>query len=283
MLSAKGRLIGDFTVSCLSETEFQLTASYGAQDFHMRWFLQNQSGDVSIENISDRLNGFQIAGPKARDVLAACTRADISDMKFMDVRRMVVGMTECIVQRVSYTGDLGFEIYCDPMDQRSLWDTLWSAGQAHHMVPFGMRAMMSLRLDKFFGSWMREFSPDYMPCETGMDRFIAWNKKADFIGRAAAQDERNTGAARQLVVFDVAADDADVVAYEPVWINGQVRGFCTSGGYSHFAKKSIAFALIDRELVSDNLVADIEILGEMRKATILTSPLFDADGARMRG
>ena len=283
MLSAKGRLIGDFTLSCLSDTEFQLTASYGAQDFHMRWFLQNQSGDVAIENISDRLNGFQIAGPKARDVLAACTRHAISDMKFMDVRRMVVGMTDCIVQRVSYTGDLGFEIYCDPMDQRSLWDTLWTAGQAHHMVPFGMRAMMSLRLDKFFGSWMREFSPDYTPVETGMDRFIAWNKEADFIGRAAAQDERDTGAARQLVVFDVAADDADVVAYEPVWINGQVRGFCTSGGYSHFAEKSISFALIDRELVSDGLTADIEILGEMRKATMLTNPLFDADGARMRG
>ena len=283
MLSAKGRLIGDFTVSCLSDTEFQLTASYGAQDFHMRWFLQNQSGDVKIENISDRLNGFQIAGPKARDVLAACTGARVDDMKFMDVRRMVVGMTDCIVQRVSYTGDLGFEIYCDPMDQRSLWHTLWSAGQAHGMVPFGMRAMMSLRLDKFFGSWMREFSPDYMPGETGMDRFISWNKEADFIGRAAAQAERDNGAARQLVVFDIAADDADVVAYEPVWIDGQVRGFCTSGGYSHFAEKSLAFALVDRELVSDDLVAEIEILGEMRTATVLTRPLFDADGARMRG
>ncbi len=283
MLSAQGRLIGDFTVSCLSDTEFQLTASYGAQDFHMRWFLQNQSGDVAIENMSDRLNGFQIAGPMARDVLAACTRTDISDMKFMDVRRMVVGMTDCTVQRVSYTGDLGFEIYCDPMDQRSLWDTLWTAGQAHGMVPFGMRAMMSLRLDKFFGSWMREFSPDYMPCETGMDRFIAWNKPADFIGRTAAEAERETGPARQLLVFEVAAQDADVVAYEPVWINGQVRGFCTSGGYSHYADKSIAFALVDCDCVCDDLSVDIEILGDMRAAKRITTPLFDPDGTRMRG
>ena len=283
MLSPKGKLIGDFTVSCLSETEFQLTASYGAQDYHMRWLLQNLSGDVRVDNISDRLTGFQIAGPKARDVLAACTRSDVSDMRFMDVRKMVVGMTECTVQRVSYTGDLGFEIYCDPLDQRALWSTLWSAGQAFDMKPFGMRAMMSLRLDKFFGSWAREFSPDYTPCETGMDRFIAWNKPADFIGRAAAEAERATGAKRQLVNFEVDADTADVVAYEPVWVDGAVVGFCTSGGYSHYAEKSIAYALIPRDMVKDGLEAKIEILGDMRGARLITAPLFDGDGHRMRG
>ena len=283
MLSPKGKLIGDFTVSCLSETEFQLTASYGAQDYHMRWLLQNLSGDVRVDNISDRLTGFQIAGPNARDVLAACTRSDVSDMRFMDVRKMVVGMTECTVQRVSYTGDLGFEIYCDPLDQRALWSTLWSAGQAFGMKPFGMRAMMSLRLDKFFGSWAREFSPDYTPCETGMDRFIAWNKPADFIGRAAAEAERATGAKRQLVNFEVDADTADVVAYEPVWVDGAVVGFCTSGGYSHYAEKSIAYALIPRDMVKDGLESKIEILGDMRGARLITAPLFDGDGHRMRG
>jgi len=283
MLSPKGKLIGDFTVSCLSETDFQLTASYGAQDYHMRWFLQNLDGDVRVENVSDRLTGFQIAGPKARDVLAACTRSDISDMRFMDVRPMIIGMTQCTVQRVSYTGDLGYEIYCDPMDQRALWSTLWTAGQEHGMKPFGMRAMMSLRLDKFFGSWMREFSPDYTPCETGMDRFIAWGKNADFIGRAAAEAEHATGATRQLVNFIVDADDADVVAYEPVWIDGMVQGFCTSGGYSHYAEKSVAYALIPRALVKDGLSVEIEILGKMHKAVLVSQPLFDGDGARMRG
>ena len=283
MLSPKGKLIGDFTVSCLSETDFQLTASYGAQDYHMRWFLQNLDGDVRVENVSDRLTGFQIAGPKARDVLTACTRSDISDMRFMDVRPMIIGMTQCTVQRVSYTGDLGYEIYCDPMDQRALWSTLWTAGQEHGMKPFGMRAMMSLRLDKFFGSWMREFSPDYTPCETGMDRFIAWGKNADFIGRAAAEAEHAAGATRQLVNFIVDADDADVVAYEPVWIDGTVQGFCTSGGYSHYAEKSVAYALIPRALVKDGLSVEIEILGKMHKAVLVSQPLFDGDGARMRG
>jgi len=283
MLSHKGRLIGDFTVSCLAENEFQLTASYGSQDYHMRWFLKHEESGVSIENISDTLNGFQIAGPNARAVLQAGTRTDISDMRFMDVREMVVGMVDCTVQRVSYTGDLGFEIYCDPMKQRSLWTTLWGEGQAHGIRPFGMRAMMSLRLDKFFGSWLSEFSPDYTAAETGLDRFISFKKNVDFIGRAAAEAERTTPPARQLVAFEVDANDADVVAYEPVFIDGAVQGFCTSGGYSHYAQKSIALALIPRENAVAGQKAQIEILGNLCNATLLTEPLFDADGGRMRG
>ncbi len=283
MLSPKGRLIGDFTVSCLSPTEFQLTASYGSQAYHSRWFEQNAMHGVRVDNVSDTLNGFQIAGPKAREVLQACTREDISTMKFMDVRRLTVGMVGCTVQRVSYTGDLGFEIFCHPMDQRSLWNALWEAGQPHGMRPFGMRAMMSLRLDKFFGSWMAEFSPDYTAAETGLDRFISFKKNADFIGRAAAEAERDKGVSRKLCAFEVDADDADVNAYEPIWLNGEVVGFCTSGGYSHFAEKSIAQGFVPVEQAREGLEVEIEILGQMRKARLITEWLFDADGARMRG
>lgn len=282
MLSPAGRIIGDFTVACLSETEFRLTASYGAQAYHMRWFLQHQEDGVRIENISDKSTGFQVAGPLAREILQACTRADISDMRFMDVRRMVVGMTDCLVQRVSYTGDLGFEIYCDPMAQPQLWATLWAVGAPKGMKPFGMRAMMSLRLDKFFGSWGREFSPDYTCAETGLDRFIQWSK-GDFIGRAAAEAERAAPPHRVLAVFEIDALDTDVNAYEPVWIDDEVQGFCTSGGYSHFARKSIAMALIPREKARPDLTAEIEILGEMRPARLLTQPLFDPEGQHMRG
>lgn len=282
MLSPKGRLIGDFTVSCLGPEAFQLTASYGAQAYHMRWFEQNEAEGVRVENISDRLNGFQIAGPKARDVLTACTRDNVADMRFMDLRRATVGMVDCLIQRVSYTGDLGYEIYCDPMAQRSLWKTLWEEGQKHGMKPFGMRAMMSLRLDRFFGSWLSEFSPDYTPGETGMDRFTSFTKNTDFIGRAAAEDEKNKGPERQLVVFEVDAEDADPHAYEPIWIDGAVQGFCTSGGYSHHAEKSIALALIPRALAKDGLEAEIEILGKMCPARLITEPLFDPEGERFR-
>ena len=280
MLSHKGRLIGDFTVSCIEEDTFHLPASYGGQAVHMRWFEQHEKPGVNIENISDSLNGFQIAGPKAGLVLQAATRADVSDMRFMDVRKLTIGMAPCIVQRVSYTGDLGYEIYCDPMYQRHIWDVLWNAGQPYGIAPFGMRAMMSLRLDKFFGSWLSEYSPDYTPAETGMDRFIAWKKDTDFIGRAAAEADRPT---RKLCAFVVQADDADVQGYELIWLDGAVRGFCTSGGYSHHAKASVALGFLPTQSIAQGLQVEIEILGQMRPARLVTEPLFDPDGARMRG
>ncbi len=283
MLSPKGKLIGDFTISCLGVQTFQLTASYGAQAYHMRWFTQHEEDGVHVENISDRRTGFQIAGPKAREVLQACTLDDVSTMKFLDVRQMGVGRVACLVQRVSYTGDLGFEIYCDAMAQRRLWTALRNAGQPHAMTPFGMRAMMSLRLDKFFGAWLLEFGPDYTAAQTGLDRFISFGKDVDFIGRTAAEAERDTGPARKLVAFEVEALDADVQGYEPIWHAGDVIGFCTSGGYSHHAEKSVAQGFVPPAQAREGLQLEIEILGQMRPATLITTPLFDADGARMRG
>ena len=274
MLSPKGKLIGDFTVSCIREDLFQLTASYGSQAYHQRWFEQNMAPGVTLQNISDQRTGFQIAGPQAAKVLQACTTANVADIKFLDVIELVVGSTACLVQQVSYTGDHGYEIYCDPMAQRALWDTLWEAGQPYGITPFGMRAMMSLRLDRFFGSWLSEFSPDYTAAETGLDRFIRFSKNVDFIGRSAAEAERLTPPERQLVIFEVDALDADVVAYEPVFINGTVQGFCTSGGYSHHAEKSIAFALVPRAAVKDDLRVEIEILGQLRPARRLLEPLL---------
>jgi Glycine cleavage system T protein (aminomethyltransferase) len=171
---------------------------------------------VTVENISDSRSGFTIAGPGARDLLAKVTRADVSAdaFKFMDVKKLTVGMANCIVQRVSYTADLGYEIFCDIHSVRHLWDVLMAAGKDMGIRPFGMRAMMSLRLDKWFGSWGREFSPDYTPAETGLDRFIAWNKSADWIGKAAATAEKATGPKRKLVTMVVDAADADVVAFK---------------------------------------------------------------------
>ena len=274
MLSPKGKLIGDFTVSCIREGRFQLTASYGSQAYHQRWFEENMAPGVTLQNISDRRTGFQIAGPKAAEVLQSCTTVNVAEIKFLDVIELMVGSTACLAQQVSYTGDHGFELYCDPMAQRTLWDRLWEAGKPHGMTPFGMRAMMSLRLDRFFGSWLSEFSPDYTAAETGLDRFISFRKPVDFIGRSAAEAERLTPPERQLIIFEVDALDADVVAYEPVFINGTVQGFCTSGGYSHHAKKSIAFALVPRAAVTDDLQAEIEILGQLRPAKRLLEPLL---------
>jgi dimethylglycine dehydrogenase len=287
MLSPKGRIIGDFTITKLGEGRFQLTASYSAQAYHLRWFEMNlpEDGSVAIENVSLKRIGFQIAGPKARDLLARVARADVSKeaFPFMAAQEMEVGLCDALVQRVTYTGDLGYEIYVPAEQQLALYEALTNAGADLGLRPFGMRAMMSLRLEKSFGSWLREFKPDYLPAETGIDRFLSYNKPADFIGKAAALEEKAKGPARRICTFVVDALDADVVADEPIWHGGEVVGFCTSGGFAHFAQASVALGFLPVELIEEGREVEIEILGERRPARLITEPLFDPKAERMRG
>lgn len=290
LLSHKGKLIGDFTISKLAENHYQMNASYGSQAFHMRWFEQNLRGfDVRIENISDTRIGFQIAGPNARELLSRIARGvgggDVSNeaFPFLGVRYMQIGACEAIVQRVSYTGGLGYEIYVPTRQQVGLYHTIMRGGEGLGLAPFGMRAMMSLRLEKSFGAWLREYRPDFMPRETAMDRFIDYNKAADFIGKSAALADRETRAKRKLCSLRVDAGEADCVADEPIWHDGAVVGFVTSGGYAHYSKTSVALGFLPIELIQDGREVEIEILGERRKATVFSATLYDPDNAIMRG
>jgi len=284
MLSERGKIIGDFTMMRLAQDRVQLTASFSAQDFHMRWFGLHMVDGVKMTNISTDRLGFQIAGPKARAVLADATGADVSGdaFPFLSVRQMAVGHIPVTVARVSFTGDLGYEIYCDRDHQVALYQALTKEGRDHEMRAFGMRAMMSLRLEKSFGGWMLEYRPDYTCAETGLDRFISW-KKNDFIGRTAAAAEHETPPDRQLTTFIVDANDADVVAYEPIHNGDDIVGFCTSGGYAHWAEKSVAIGFLPRTLNKDGAEFEIEILGERCRAVVHQTPLFDPDATRMRG
>ncbi len=286
MLSQRGRLIGDFTVSKIEGNLFQLTGSYGSQNYHQRWFEQHlpQAG-VTLTNVSQQRLGFQVAGPNARILLQRVVRGGLSNKSFpfLTVRRLQVGTSDGLVQRVSYTGDLGYEIYVPANQQVSLYHTLVNAGNDLGIRPFGMRAMMSLRLEKSFGSWLREYKPDYTPLETGLDRFVAYNKSTDFIGKQAALDERTNGVSRKLCTFVVDANDADAVADEPIWHNNKVVGFVTSGGYAHYSKKSVALGFLPIDLVKPGVEVEIEILGEMRPAKLIDQVLFDPDGTRSRG
>jgi dimethylglycine dehydrogenase len=285
MLSPKGRIIGDFTIGRLGPERFQVVASYGAQAYHMRWFERHlPERGVEIRNMSLRRLGFQIAGPKARDLLQRVADANVSNeaFPFLSVRRMDVGLAPAIVQRVTYTGDLGYEIYVPARFQVALYEALTEAGRDLGLTPFGMRAMMSLRLEKSFGSWLREFKPDYTPAETGLDRFISF-KKNDFIGRDAAMAEKHEAPKRRLCTFEVDAADADVWGDEPIWKDGKVVGFVTSGGYAHYVRKSVALGFLPVEMVREGAEVEIEILGDLRRARLITQPLFDPDGMRMRG
>jgi dimethylglycine dehydrogenase len=290
LLNNSGKLVGDFTIARLAAERFQLTASYGSQGYHLRWFRDHlpdalaEAGGVKIENVSDTRLGFQIAGPKAQELLARVTRSDVStaSFAFLGVRQIEVGTVPAIVGRISYTGDKGYEIYVAAEHQAALYHTLMEAGEDLGLTPFGMRAMMSLRLEKSFGSWLREYRPDYTAAETGLDRFISW-KKNDFIGRDAAVAEKETPPARLLATFVVDADDADVWGDESIFLGDEVIGFVTSGGYAHYSEKSVALGLIPRELVVDGSEFEIEILGDKRPAKLITEALFDPTGEKARG
>ena len=286
MLSPKGKIIGDFTLSRLSDDRFQITASFGAQAYHMRWFEQHlPDAGVTVRNVSTRRIGFQIAGPRARELLGRVTTDDVSNaaFPFMAVREMDIGRCAALVQRVSYTGDLGYEIYVPVELQVALYETLSAAGDDLGLRPFGMRAMMSLRLEKSFGSWLREYRPDYMPAETGLDRFVSYNKPVDFIGKAAALEEKAVGPKRRICTFVVEATDADVWGDEPIWVDGAVVGFVTSGGYAHHSGVSVALGFLPVDMIEDGRQVEIEILGAMRKARLITEALFDPKAERMRG
>ena len=273
----------------LAPERIRLTASFAAQAFHMRWFQQHlPTRGVAVRNVSTEQLGFQIAGPRARTLLACVCRADVSNagLPFLRAIEAEVGLVPATICRVTYTGDLGYEIYVHRDHQIALYEALREAGAALDLRPFGMRAMMSLRLEKSFGAWLREYMPDYTPAETGLDRFVAF-QKSDFIGRDAAAAERATPPPRRLVTLVVDAADADAVAAdavadEPVWQGDEVVGFVTSGGYAHSVQQSVALALVPRATHGDAPLA-VEILGERRRACIIAEPLFDPQGARMRG
>ena len=287
MLKENGKLQGDLTVACLSETEYFLAGSGMAEVFYARWLESHmpQDGSVSLEVVGLGMVGLSIAGPKSRDLLQRLTPADVSNagFRFMDIQRMDVGFAPCLVGRVSFTGDLGYEIWMKPEYQRHVFDRLLEAGKDLGLKPFGLRALNAMRLEKNFGGWAREFRPVYGPLEAGLDRFIAYGKDADFIGKSAAMAERDSGGKLRLRAFTVAAIDADVIGDEPIWHDGEVVGWVTSGGYAHNAGQSVAMGYVAKEVADSEGPWAIELLGQMLDAQPQHTPLFDANFERMRG
>ena len=287
MLKEDGRLIGDFTLANLGGGEWFIAGSGVAEQHHMRWFERHLAGDgaVEIEALGLSKMGLSIAGPQARHLLEKVTRADVSNaaFPFMSIRRMDIGMAPCLVGRISYTGGLGYEIWMEPEYQRHVLEALMTAGEEFGLGLFGSRALNALRLEKNYGSWAREYRPIYGPVEAGLDRFVAYGKQADFIGKSAALDEREQGGRLRLRAFVVEAVDADVIGDEPIWVGGEVRGGVTSGGYAHNARKSVAMGYVPKEIADEVDGFEIEFLGRRHKARLQPAPLFDANLEHMRG
>jgi dimethylglycine dehydrogenase len=284
MLSPSARLMGDLTLACLAPERFMIFGSGVAESFHLRWFeARLPDRGVTVRPMMAHLGGFAIAGPRARELLARLTAEDVSNeaFRFFAVRGMAIATAPALVARVSFTGELGYEIYLEAGYQAAVYDALLRAGEGLGLRHFGGRALHSLRLEKSFGAWLREYTPDYTPFQSGLARFIDW-RKGDFVGRAAAERLRDEPCSHVLATLVVDALDADAVGDEPVLSGDRVVGFVTSGGYGHTVGKSIALAYLEPDLATPNAALEVEILGEPRAARVAPEPLYDPAGTRMR-
>ena len=286
MLDHKGKVIGDFSLANRGDWGFLMVGSGVAEEVHRRWFEDQLPNDrsVQLESMGHSWCGLSIAGPKSREVLAKLTHSDVSStaFRFMDIRGMVVGMAPVVVGRISFTGDLGYEIWCKPEYQRYLYHQLMDAGQPLGIQLFGSRALNALRLEKTYGSWASDYRPVYEPLEAGLDPFIAYRKQADFIGKAAALKGREQGGRLRLCCFVIDAKDADAIGDEPIRHNGLVCGWVTSGGYAHYSKKSVVLGYVPKDLADSDGDWSIDLLGETLNARLQTVPLFDHNRECMR-
>ncbi|HUX72372.1 MAG TPA: FAD-dependent oxidoreductase [Steroidobacteraceae bacterium] len=285
MLNERGKLIGDFTICRLADEHLLLIGTYAAEVHYMRWFERHAPpAGVTVRPCAMQYVGLSVAGPESRALLQSLVRDDLANaaFPFLSFRRMAVGMVPAYVGRISFTGDLGYEIWVTSEYQRALFDLLMQAGRAHGIKCIGGRALNSMRIEKSFGSWAREYRPIYGPIEAGLGRFVDF-AKGDFIGAAAAAAQRADGGKLRLVTFKVDAVDADALGDEPVWHDGKVVGWVTSGAYGFRVGASIALAYIPAQLADAESGFEIELIGERRRATLQAAAPFDPSGSRMRG
>jgi dimethylglycine dehydrogenase len=284
MLNEAGRIVGDLSMACLAEDRFLIIGSGFAEEFHLRWLWQAAPpADVSVRSVASTLTGLSIAGPNARELLERLVRIDVSAgaFKLFRVAETAVGSAPAILTRAGFTGELGYEIWTTPDYLATLYEEVWEAGRPLGLTLFGGRALSSLRLEKGYGSFNKDFRPDYTPGETGLDRFVDFDK-AEFTGRAAALAERASGAKRRFVVMEVLDTQFEVIGYESILSEGNAVGYVTSGAYGHCIGKSLAAGYVPTPLARDGARFEIDLLGEMRTAIIHLAPLYDPQGARLR-
>ena len=283
MLTSKGKLYGDLTVACFNEERFMIFGSGAAQEMHRRWFEKFLPKEgVNYKNRSDDLHGIAISGPNSRKLLSRISRDDVSTeaLKFRDTRETFIGGVPAILNRISFSGELGYEIYVAPQFQLKLFEEIESNGKDLGLKLYGSRALMSLRLEKNWGVWTKDFRPDFTAVESGLDAFINWDK--NFIGKESTLNEKKQGPKKKLVTMTIDTEDIDVTNDEAILKDKKCVGYITSGGYAHHVKKSMALGYVPLELSKHNTALDIEINGKLYLANVTDRPLYDANGGKMK-
>lgn len=285
LIGVKGGIAGDFTITMLDEDHYFMVGSGMAERYHQRYFNAVPRPDaVAFNSRTEAMAGFNVAGPKSRELLGRLTQADLSNeaWKFMRSGQITVAGIDAVAIRVSFTGDLGWEIYVPEEHQLKLYDALLAAGKDLDVRPVGGRALLSLRVEKGYGSWGREYSPEYWPQEVGLDRLIKLDKP-EFLGKAAYAALAEKAPREKLVMIEVAAQEADAVGGEPIFApDGTPVGRVSSGAYGFTVEKSLALGFVKTAYAAPGTVLDVAVLGRSHKGVVLAEAAFDPKGERLR-
>ncbi len=282
MLNTRGGIECDFTVTRLEPERFRIVTgtAFGLHD--LSWIREHapEDGSVVVEDVTSRYACLGIWGPLARDILQPLSTADLSNeaFRYMRAREIDVGPVPCLALRVTYVGELGWELYCPMEFGLRLWDTIWEAGREHGLAAGGYKAIDSCRLEKGYRVWGADITPDDNPYEAGLD-FAVKLDKGDFIGREALVDARPE---RRLACLVLADPRAVALGSEPVRIDGAAVGRVTSGGYGYTVGRSIAYAYVPAGNAEPGQPVEVEIFGEWVAGEVAAEPLYDPSGERIR-
>jgi glycine cleavage system T protein len=283
MLNPRGGIECDFTVTRIAEDRFRIVTGTAFGRHDLAWIRSHapEDGSVRIEDVTSQLACLGLWGPRARDILQPLTTADLSSdgFRYMRAREIAIGPVPCLALRVTYVGELGWELYCPTEFGLRLWDTIWTAGQEHGLLAGGYRAIDSCRLEKGYRVWGSDITPDETPWEAGLD-FAVKLDKDDFAGRDALLERRPPERRLACIVLD----DPRAVALgsEPVRLDGHTVGRVTSGGFGYTVERSIAYAYVPADDAAPGRPVEVAIFGEWIPGEVAPEPLYDPDGDRVR-
>ncbi|MGH3044834.1 MAG: aminomethyltransferase family protein, partial [Gaiellaceae bacterium] len=285
MLNARGGIECDFTVTRLAENRFRIVTGTAFGQHDAAWIRSHapDDGSVLVEDVTSRFACLGLWGPAARDLLQPLTDADLGNEAFpyMQARQLSVGHVPCLAVRVTYVGELGWELYCPTEFGRRLWDTIWDAGADHGLVAGGYKAIDSLRLEKGYRVWGADITPDETPYEAGLG-FAVKLDKGDFLGRDALVAAQEAQVERKLACLVLDDPRSVALGSEPVRMDGEILGRVTSGGYGYSVERSIAYAYVPADSAEAERAVEVEIFGDWVPGRIADEPLWDPAGQRIR-
>ena len=291
LASPQGRVLSEMTATCFAPDHYWLICGAGAHWHDRDWLTGHlpENGKVTLTDCSLDYGTLLVTGPKAPALLEKVSGSDLSQTRFLDCFPLTIAGVEVTAIRLSFVGEAGLELHIPTPHMATVYDHLQTVGGEFGLKPFGMLALDSMRLEKNYRSWKGDLSSDYTMLESGLSRFIDFNK-SDFIGRAAMLAEKQRGVAQRFITLKV-EDPADgqafgeVVYLSPITINGVESGLVLSGGYGHRVGHSIALGIVQEKALNGSTPQiSISVLGRERKASLMAGPAFyDPDNIRLRG